>query len=786
MGNTERHDDCEHTGTSASLAGKYNNTVLIFGPSGIDAREYPDNGLVVDDTRFVSSFTVNVDEHEGTLLQAEVSGDGTLLTTRHGFGDKVEATRSVLVSDRKVFEELKFRNEGIDPVSLPVKVTYSSDFASIFEMRGDKRKSHGHIADTKTSRQQTVIEYAGLDNRFRKAVFAFSLVPDLGPEMNGDGAITAKFFMAVPPGGEQTIYFRYGDGEHELDLPSAKSFEEERKRVIEWTSKIRNEGARIEADNDTLNEWLKTSRNDLDMLMMETSLGYYPAAGIPWYATQFGRDGIITAMEALTLNPAIAKGVLGFLAGNQADFTDRTTSAEPGKIIHEMRRDEMSMTGEKPFRKYYGGADTTLLFVMLAGAYLERTGDKDFIESIYPNIEKSLGWMQDNIARTGFVNYKYDSEGGLLTQFWKDSDGSVVHLDNDWGDRDLPDDFDISGDFDSVLGALNQKLVETHGFQGQKIRPHHFTRLGVAGEDEWGKLSQEHRFEKARQVFRIKLMPKDPVAPASLQGYAYDALNAAAKVKEALGLDGSEECRKQAKELQQRFEQVFWMPDQETYAMALDGDNRPCRVKASDLGHLLFSGIVPEEKAGKIVEHLTGPDMFSGHGIRTMADGQEVAGFGYQSYHNGSVWPHDTAVCAAGMARYGYYDEAASIMKAICEAAWFTEGRLDELFSGAAAVEGEPPEKYHAACAPQAWAAGAAFMLVQSALGLTLENDDKLTVAAREIPEMLDGIKITGLKTQSGERDFVITRDLQGSPVVKVVAQNWSSPHHANDQGPSV
>src|SRR5262249_30540262 len=155
--------------------------------------------------------------------------------------------------------------------------------------------------------------------------------------------------------------------------------------------------------------------------------GPYPYAGVPWFNTVFGRDGIITALECLWLSPRIAESVLKYLAETQATETIPEQDAEPGKIIHEMRRGEMAATKEVPFGRYYGSVDATPLFVLLAGAYFQRTGNLSFLRQIWPNIKRALDWMDNvgDIDGDGFVEYEKRSANGLVQQGWKDSWDSV-------------------------------------------------------------------------------------------------------------------------------------------------------------------------------------------------------------------------------------------------------------------------------------------------------------------------------------------------------------------------
>src|SRR5690606_4157991 len=305
-----------------------------------------------------------------------------------------------------------------------------------------------------------------------------------------------------------------------------------------------------------------------------------PYAGIPWFSTPFGRDAVVTALQTLWIDPALTRGVLSFLAAGQAQQTSTFQDAEPGKIMHETRKGEMSATAELPFGQYYGGVDTTPLFVALAGAYARRTGDRETVDALWPALCAAAGWMERSRSRhpAGLLAYQRGEVTGLANQGWKDSNDSVFHDD----------------------GTLAE----------------------------------------------------GPIALVEVQGYAFAAFRAMAALARARGEDdAANHWRTCAARIRSTVERRFWLEDLQYYAIALDGHGRPCRTRSSNVGHLLYSRLPDAARAGRAAHHLLARGFQSGWGIRTVPP--DAARFNPMSYHNGSVWPHDVALGAPGLAAYG-------------------------------------------------------------------------------------------------------------------------------------
>ena len=672
---------------------KEGDTFAVFDPHGdIVPAEAGESGIYHDGTRFLSRFELLLGRRRPLLLSSTISHDNTVFTADLTNPDilvdgrvivprgELHLFRSRILRNGSCHERIRVSNFARHPIEAPIVIGFDADFADVFEVRGTRRPRRGRrLADVKAAADY-VMPYKGLDDVERRTRIEWHRIPDRVEE------------------GLATFAIRLDPLEH-LDLELAvtceiacgqrapESFLEALQIVKQRFESSAAERCRVISSSESLNRWISRSVADLQMMITDTPHGLYPYAGIPWFSTPFGRDGVITALELLWPNPDVARGVLTFLADTQATVYADAEDAQPGKILHEMRQGEMAALGEIPFGRYYGSADATPLFVVLASAYYERTADVALIDRIWPNILAALDWMRTSgdPDGDGFIEYARRSQTGLIQQGWKDAYDSIFHAD----------------------GSLAEP----------------------------------------------------PIAVCEVQGYAYAAWHGAARLAAVRGDQvRAHEWRHRAEQLRARFEDAFWCDDIGTYALALDGAKRPCRVRTSNPGHCLFAGIVSPARARRVAATLLDDPSFAGWGVRTVAANE--ARYNPMSYHNGSIWPHDNALIAAGLARYGHVDKAARILSAMFDLSQAVDlHRLPELICGFHRRESEHPTLHPVACAPQAWAAGAVFLLLEACLGLRIDaTAQRVSFSRGVLPDTIDWLQLLNLRVGNARVDLRLER----------------------------
>jgi glycogen debranching enzyme len=675
---------------------KHGDTFGVFDHYGnIAAGMRSPEGLFHRDTRYLSDLRVLINGDWPLLLSSTVQDNNAQMSADLTNPDIYDGHRLVLARDAvhvvrtkflwqaASYERFGIRNFDAEPQHISLSIHFAADFADIFEVRGHRRQSRGEIS-TEVLRDGVIYIYRGLDGVMRRSVIRFEPEP---VEIDGNSAL---FELDLAPDDLTSIFCTVACV---ADADGVRPDAEPRRFITCLRAArraLRASSARaasVATSSDSFDEMLRRSVADLYMLITDTPYGPYPYAGIPWFATAFGRDAIITAIETLWIDPAIARGVLRYLAATQATEVRPEADAEPGKILHETRAGEVARLGEVPFALYYGSVDSTPLFVLLAGLYFARTGDLTLMSELWPNIEAALAWIdrQEKASPEGFLTYGRARKEGLANQGWKDSQDSIFHAD----------------------GSLAES----------------------------------------------------PIALCEVQGYVYAARRQAAKIAAAINRpERARELETAASALQQRFEEVFWCEDIGTYALALDGRGAPCRVRSSNAGQLLFTRICAPERARRVADQLMGQASFSGWGIRTIPAGE--ARYNPMSYHNGSVWPHDNALIGLGFSEYGLSGHLLRLFDGIVAAASYMDlRRLPELFCGFRRVRGKGPTFYPVSCAPQAWASGVPFALLQASLGLELDATTQ-TVRFRQprLPAFLDEVIIRGLTLGESRLDLLLRR----------------------------
>jgi glycogen debranching enzyme len=651
-----------------------------------------EEGLYHEGTRYLSCLLLELEGGRPFFLSSTVRDENDQLT--------VALTNPDLLRDGRVrvplgtlhlalkkflwqgdcYQQLRIENHGLEPVATSLTLHFAADHADIYEVRGQKRRARGQDLRPEVAADGVALGYRGLDGGVRRTRVRLMPRPsqltaaaarwDLPLRPRQEAVFDVAIACERLPAAVRLLLFDDARAEAEADLQRASA----------WS-------CHLGTANGQVNAWINRAVSDLHMMTTDLPTGPYPYAGVPWFNTPFGRDGLITALECLWLRPGLARGVLAYLAATQATEVIPEQDAEPGKILHETRSGEMAALKEMPFGRYYGSVDATPLFALLAGAYYERTGDRAFVEGLWPHVEAALGWVEQYGDRDGdgFVEYQRQAADGLIHQGWKDTDDAVFHAD----------------------GSL----------------------------------------------------ARGPIAVCEVQGHVYAAWRAGALLAAALGqAERATELEGKAEALRQRFEEAFWCEELSSYALALDGDKRPCRVRASNAGQCLFTGIACPERARRVAQTLLGPESISGWGVRTLAACE--ARYNPMGYHTGAVWPHDNALIAQGLARYGLASKAVRLLTGLFGASlYFDLHRMPELFCGFAQEPGEGPVLYPVACAPQAWSAASVFLLLQACLGLGVSGlAAEVCFTGPCLPPLIGELRIHNLEVAGAVVDLQLVR----------------------------
>ncbi|HZU33463.1 MAG TPA: amylo-alpha-1,6-glucosidase [Candidatus Angelobacter sp.] len=675
----------------------------------------PDAGFFHDDTRFLSRLELRVDGYRTVVLSSSTeqtfasqieltTGKSTTRDTYEIPENTVHIRREQLLASDTLYDNFSFENFNFKDLEITIELAYEADYMDVFQVRGVARQQPGHYYQPIVRRDCIVFHYCGLDRVTRETVVHFS------PEPESVDGTTARWKLRLPPFKRfqlhTTIVPQIENRRSRSSRPDfAQQLRMRRETFAVWDS----HSSSFKSSNSIFDRMVATCKGDFHALQIPDQNERVIAAGIPWFATMFGRDSIIAAYQSLLLNPELASETLRVLAQHQGKEKNDWRDEEPGKILHEYREGEMTRAGEMPFGPYYGSVDSTPLWLILLSETFNWTADEQLVKDMLPHAYRALDWIDHygDLDGDGFVEYHRRSTKGLVNQGWKDSWDAIMHRDGE--------------------------------------------------------------------------VAKSPIALCEVQGYVYEAKYRMASLMRSFGdTRMADKLKKDAAEMVKRFEKAFWMPKLGFYAMALDRDKRQTQVISSNPGHLLFTRMLPQERAKAITQRFMRQDMFSGWGWRTMSREERI--FNPLSYHRGSVWPHDNSIIAHGMSLYEFREPANQLFASLFEAALnFRDYRLPELFCGIERQEFDEPVQYPVSCSPQAWASGAVFLMLMSVLGIRPSAQRKeLNIVNPSLPPFLDTLNIRNMRiggsrvgldfTRRGDRTFCNVVDIDGEKLLVNVA----------------
>jgi glycogen debranching enzyme len=629
------------------------NTFVVSDARGdIDASPTDPTGLFSYDTRYISTWVLTVNgERLGALSVDDLQYFETRFFLVPGTGTVYVDAKLSVIRRRSICdgfrEELTILNHDDQPLDLLVRIEAGADFADLFEVKDALAKKGKYY--TKIDRGRLIFGYE------RETYHRETGISSSAPAKVDEHGLS--FPVHLEPHGEWATEIQVtpamlrSDGRSPIMQPTGGDRAEMLENLEKWVA----DAPSLHCDWESVNTTYRRSLVDLAALRFSPVLAAQrslPAAGLPWFMAIFGRDSILTSLQALPFTPELAATTIRMLGYWQGSRVDDFRDEDPGRIPHEIRYGELTAFEERPHSPYYGTADATPLYVVLLDEYERWTGDTALVKRHEMEARAALDWIDKygDLMGNGYISYQRRNEQtGLENQCWKDS---------------------------------------------------------------WDSIS-----------YRDGRLPGFPRATCELQGYAYDAKMRGARLARRIWRDPeyADRLEREAADLKRRFNRDFWVEDRQYFALALDADGNQVDALSSNIGHLLWSGIVEKSKAKAIVRHLFGPDLFCGWGVRTLAAGQ--GRYNPIGYHVGTVWPFDNSFIAWGLRRYGFKEEAARIAAGILDAADFFDGRLPEAFGGYDRELTKYPVQYPTACSPQAWSTGAPLLFLRTMLGLEPEGE---------------------------------------------------------------
>jgi glycogen debranching enzyme len=631
------------------------------------------SGFFAADTRFLSRSVLTIDGDRGEPVSFEQGAPHVgVFDLRWPSG--LEVRRELFVG-RGLEETVTVSNRSELDVDAVLTLELASDFADIFAVKRVEDLGAPGVSEVAPSRPERWKEAGTVE--FADDGFPARTLVHLAPAPDAADGAAASCRLRLAPGEQWQLVVAVQwllNGTRELDAASfGRQLEEDRRERDASLADWWRSAPRLRAPREPALErtWAHSLADLAALRLRWAGSEMVTAAGLPWFMTLFGRDTLITSFQELVLGPGPAAAALRALAEVQAEVDDPERDAEPGKIVHELRRGKTAAVWTD---RYYGTVDATPLFLVLLSELWRWSGDDAIVRELEGAARKALVWIDSYGDRDGdgFVEYLRRGTHGIDNQSWKDSWNSTVFHD----------------------GTLAQA----------------------------------------------------PLAPVEVQGYVYDAKRRVAELARRVWGDEETASRleHEAAVLRERFNEVFWLDERGWYALGLDRDKRPLDALASNMGHLLWSGIVPAERVAQVAGRLTSGSLWSGWGVRTLA--ADEGAFDPVEYHNGTIWPHDNSLIALGLAQVGRRDEASQIVRSQLDAAPFFEYRLPEHFAGFDRRDPEPPGVVPSSARPQAWAAGTPLLLLRAELGLEpVPETRSLRVTDAELPEWIDGLVLEGV-----------------------------------------
>ncbi len=678
-----------------------------------------EQGVLADDTRFVSVYEIcsngrpwtRLTSSATTYLSAKIYLVNEAFITQEGEDVPKNALALTIsrVAHGGIHEDLDVTNYSQKAIRFNLELTLHSDFADLFEIKSKKFIRRAGITtgwDQRHRELRSSYTHKDFHREFRYRLASCDSSPHYA-----NGQIIFRIELKAGASWHACCEYTLVCGDQvrsprsncPLDLDEADTVHLHRRWIDSATA--------IETSHECLHRFYRQSVEDMGALRlhdhdMEDDV-WVPAGGVPWFVTLFGRDSLIAGLQNMIVNPAFSRGCLKKLAELQATEYDDWRDAEPGKILHELRRGELAHFHRIPHTPYYGTADATPLYLIVLHEAWKWTGDVSLLRDYREVALRALEWIDryGDLDGDGFQEYRSRSPKGIKNQSWKDSGHAIVYP------------------------------------NGQEVEP--------------------------------------PIATCELQGYVFDAKLRMAEVFDALDEPArAAELRRQAAELQQRFEERFWCEEIGTYAFALDADKKPVASVVSNPGHLLWSGIVRPDRAERVVRRLMAPDMWSGWGIRTLSS--QHRSYNPFLYQLGAVWPHDNGLIALGFKRYGFANETGMVAQALTDAANnFVSSRMPELFAGTERKPRTFPVQYLGANIPQAWAAGSIFHLVTALLGIRADAPNGRLYLDPSLPEWLPDVRLRKLTVGTARLDLRCWREGEGTRWEATVLEGHVQVHHA-------